>query len=102
MFLDRNQRELSGRWFTGAYDETGIDVTLRRIGNDPIVLGIDRAALQAGATREVQIHGVNFPANLSAAAIDFGPGVSVKRVINATPTLVNVEAEVAKNATRGP
>jgi quinohemoprotein amine dehydrogenase len=102
MFLDRSQRELSGRWFTGAYDETGIDVTLKRIGNDPIVLGIDHAALATGASREVQIHGVNFPANLSAAAIDFGPGVSVKRVVSATPALVKVEIEVAKNATIGP
>ena len=49
MFVERNQRELSGRWFTGAYDETGIEVTLRRIGNDPIVLGLDSIALQTGA-----------------------------------------------------
>jgi quinohemoprotein amine dehydrogenase len=102
MFLDRGQRELSGRWFTGAYDETGTDVTLKRIGNDPIVLGIDHASLAAGSAREVQIHGVNLPANLTAAVIDFGPGVSVKRVVSATPTLARVEVEVAKNATVGP
>jgi quinohemoprotein amine dehydrogenase len=102
MFLDRGQRELSGRWFTGAYDETGIDVTLKRIGNDPIVLGIDHASLAAGSTREVQIHGVNFPANLTAALVDFGPGVFVKRAMSATPTLARVEVEVAKNATVGP
>ncbi len=102
MFLDRNQRELSGRWFMGAYDETGIDVTLRRIGNDPIVLGLDRIALQTGSSREVQIHGANFPASVSAAAIDFGPGVSVKRVVSASPDLVKVEVEVAKDASIGP
>jgi quinohemoprotein amine dehydrogenase len=102
MFVDRNQRELSGRWFTGAYDETGIDVTLRRIGNDPIVLGLDNIALQTGSTREVHIHGANFPADLNAASIDFGPGVSVKRVVNAEPDLAKVEVEVAKNATIGP
>ena len=39
MFVDRDQRELTGRWFTGGYDETGIDVTLTRIGGDPVVLG---------------------------------------------------------------
>lgn len=102
MFLDRTQRELSGRWFTGAYDEIGIDVTLRRIGNDPLVLGLERAALQTGSTREIQIHGANFPANLSASAIDFGPGVSVKRVVSATPDLARVEVEVAKDAVIGP
>ena len=39
MFVNRNQREMSGRWFTGAYDETGIDVKLPRIGNDPLRRG---------------------------------------------------------------
>ncbi len=102
MFVERNQRELSGRWFTGAYEETGIDVKLRRIGNDPMVLGLDNIALQTGATREVQIHGTNFPGDLSASAIDFGPGVTVKRVLSATPDLVKVEVEVAKTAGIGP
>ena len=62
MFVERNQRELSGRWFTGAYEETGIEVTLRRIGNDPIVLGLDEriAAADRGDARSVQIHGTNF------------------------------------------
>jgi quinohemoprotein amine dehydrogenase len=102
MFVERNQRELSGRWFTGAYQETGIDVTLRRIGNDPIVLGLDSIALQTGATREVQIHGTNFPADLSPAVIDFGPGVTVKRVVSASADLAKVEVEVAKSAAIGP
>jgi quinohemoprotein amine dehydrogenase len=102
MFVERNQRELSGRWFTGAYEETGIEVTLRRIGNDPIVLGLDNIALQTGSTREVQIHGTNFPTDLSPSAIDFGPGVTVKRVLSATPDLAKVEVEVAKTAGIGP
>jgi quinohemoprotein amine dehydrogenase len=102
MFVERNQQALSGRWFTGAYDETGIEVTLRRIGNDPIVLGLDNIALQAGSTREVQIHGTNFPANLSAAAVDFGPGVTVKRVVNASADAAKVEVEIAKDAKVGP
>jgi len=102
MFVDRNQHELTGRWFTGAYDEFGIDVTLRRIGNDPLVLGLDKVALQTGTSHEVQIHGANFPANLNAGAIDFGPGVSVKRVVSATPDLAKVEVEVAKDAHIGP
>ena len=102
MFLDRNQRELSGRWFTGAYEETGMDVTLRRIGNDPIVFGLDQIALRTGGAREVQIHGMNFPAGVSTAAIDFGPGISVKRVASAAPDLLKVEVEVAKNASIGP
>src|ERR1044071_4770563 len=51
MLLDRAQRELTGRWFTGAYDEIGIDVTLRRLGGDPVVLGLETPGLQTAATR---------------------------------------------------
>ena len=67
-----------------------------------MVLGLDRAALQTGATREVQIYGANFPTTLATAAIDFGRGVAVKRVVSAAANLVKVEVEVAKNATIGP
>ncbi len=102
LLLDRNQRELTGRWFTGGYEETGIDVTLTRIGNDPIVLGLDRAALPTGGVREVLIYGANFPADLAAGAIDFGRGVAVKRVVSASPALVKAEVEVAANAPIGP
>jgi quinohemoprotein amine dehydrogenase len=101
MFLDRNQRELSGRWFTGAYDETGMDVTLTRLAGDPVVLGVDRRAIQTGGTREVKIYGANFPANLGPSSIDFGPGIAVKRVVSASPSEAKVEVEVAKDASAG-
>jgi len=102
MFVDRDQHELSGRWFTGAYDEVGMDVTLRRIGRDPMVLGLDRAALQTGAGREVRIHGANFPGTLSTSDIDFGSGVTVQRVVSVAPDLARVEVRVAKDAVIGP
>jgi len=57
--------------------------------------------LQTGTTREVQIHGSHFPANLAPSAIDFGPGITVKRVVSATPDLAKVEVEIAKNAVIG-
>jgi quinohemoprotein amine dehydrogenase len=102
LFLDRNQRELTGRIFTGGYEETGIDVTMTRIGNDPEVLGLDRTALQTGETREVRIYGAGFPAGLTSSAIDFGRGVTIKRLVSAAADQVRVEVEVAKDATIGP
>ena len=101
MFLDRGERELSGRWFTGAYDETGMDVTLTRLGSDPVVLGVDRHAIQTGGAREVKVYGSNFPANLSASSVDFGPGVTVKRIVSSSATEARVEVEVAQNASPG-
>src|SRR5205823_2320911 len=102
MFLDRSQRELTGRWFTGGYEETGIDVTMTRIGNDPVVLGIDRRALPTGSTQEVSIYGANFPARVDAAAIDFGRGISVKRIVSASTGRIRLEVDVAKDAAPGP
>jgi quinohemoprotein amine dehydrogenase len=102
MSLDRNQHEMSGRWFMGGYDEIGMDVTLRRLGADPVVLGVDHEGLSAGATHELQIYGANFPANLAAGAIDFGRGVAVKRIDRPAPGIVKVELEVAKDAAVGP
>ncbi|HLK66550.1 MAG TPA: quinohemoprotein amine dehydrogenase subunit alpha [Bryobacteraceae bacterium] len=102
MLLDRDQRELTGRWFMGGYDETGIDVTLTRLGSDPVVLGLEHVGLQTGGTREATIHGANFPSGLNAAAIDFGRGVTVKRIVSTSPNMVKVEVDVASDAKLGP
>ena len=103
MFVDRNMREIAGRWYTGAYDEIGIDVTMVRMGADPVLAGLDRKGLRAGAAGvPVTIHGANFPANLNAAAIDFSNGVKVARVVNSTPSTLKLELDITKDATIGP
>jgi len=103
MFVDRNWREMSGRWFNGAYDEIGMDVTLTRIGSDPVIAGLDRKALRTGATAvPVTVHGANFPANIDAGSIDFGRGVKVAKVVSSTPGALKLELDVAKDATIGP
>lgn len=85
MLVEPGWRTMSGRWFTGGYDEFGMDVTLTRLGNDVVVSGSFPRALRKGAaTQEVRVFGANLPANLTAAAIDFGPGVRVERVIRTT------------------
>ena len=63
MFVDRDMREISGRWFTGAYDETGIDVKLTRIGGDPVVAGSgSQGAADGRPAMPIKIYGVDFPA----------------------------------------
>ncbi len=102
MFVDREMREMSGRWFTGAYDETGIDIKLMRAGSEPMIAALDRKAVRAGGPAiPVKIYGVGIPANLQASAIDLGSGVRVNRVISATSTLVVAEIEAAKDAPIG-
>ncbi|MBI3681701.1 MAG: quinohemoprotein amine dehydrogenase subunit alpha [Acidobacteria bacterium] len=103
MFLERNQREMSGRWFSGAYDETGIDVRLERAGKDAMILGLDRNALQTGARdREVSIYGANLPLKPQPSDVDFGPGVTLKRITQASENRITVLADVAADAKIGP
>jgi len=102
-FIERNGQQITGRWFTGAYDETGIDITLRRVANDPVVSGTDVSALKTAASNQrVRIYGANFPATVQAAEIDFGQGVKVSRVVSASPDTLTVDVDVAANARLGP
>jgi quinohemoprotein amine dehydrogenase len=102
MTIDRDWQTVSGRWFTGSYDERGLDMRLVRIGRETVVSGLDRASLRQGASREtVRLYGANLPAPVAARDVDFGRGVTVTRVVSATPDVLAVEVEVAADAPIG-
>jgi quinohemoprotein amine dehydrogenase len=85
LFVERDRREMWGRWYTGAYDETGIDVRLVRQGSDPTVFGTSVSALKTSASNvPVKIFGSNLPSAVKAEDIGFG------------------QVNVAGNATIGP
>jgi quinohemoprotein amine dehydrogenase len=102
MFVDRDWRTMEGRWFTGGYDELGMDVRLERIGTDVHVLGTDRTALRAGITgQELKIYGANLPASLQPAQIDLGPGITVTRVAGVGGDMATIVVDVAGTAAAG-
>jgi quinohemoprotein amine dehydrogenase len=102
MFIDRDWRHAHGRWFTGAYEEFGIDVRLDRVGADPIVLGVADPRIRAGASgQEVRIVGVNLPARVATADLNFGPGVTVDRIVSAAPERLVATVSVDRNAVAG-
>ena len=102
MFVDRDWRTIEGRWFTGAYDEIGLDLRLDRIGNEPRVLGTERTALRIGSTgQSFRIYGANLPSTLQAADIDLGPGVTVTGVANVAPDQATITVDVADTAATG-
>jgi quinohemoprotein amine dehydrogenase len=102
MSVDRDWRTIEGRWFTGAYDEIGLDVRLDRIGNESRILGTERLSLRAGAANQsFRIYGINLPSALQPRDLDFGPGVSVTNVANVTPDSATVTVSVAANAPAG-
>ncbi len=102
MEVERDWQSMSGRWFNGDYDELGPDVTLTRIASAPVVAGLDRPSARRGGTAQtLRIFGANFPSGIAARDVDFGPGVTVSRVVNATPTMVTVEVDVTQTAAVG-
>jgi quinohemoprotein amine dehydrogenase len=103
LFVERDWQEISGRWFSGDYDELGFDVQLHRIGNDPMVLGMEPMALQAGSRgREVRIFGANLPGALATAAVDLGPGITVQRVVRSDGNSATLIVDVDGDASVGP
>jgi hypothetical protein len=93
---------MRGRWFTGAYDETGIDVTLVRLSGDPMVYGASVTALKIGSSvQAVKIYGVNLPAGPKVEDIGIGQGVKVSRIVSATPDEITVDVDVAQGAPIG-
>jgi quinohemoprotein amine dehydrogenase len=102
MFVSRDWSTMDGRWFWGAYDEFGIDVTLRRISGEPLIAGVDRVGLKSPSTSvRVHVYGANLPTDIKREEIDFGPGVQIKRVVSAASDDVVVEVDVAAGAANG-
>ena len=102
MFVSRDWATMEGRWFWGAYDEFGIDVSLRRISAEPLIAGVDQVGLKSPSTNlQLHVYGANLPGDIKAEEIDFGPGVLIKRVVSATSDDVTVEVDVAAGASNG-
>ena len=103
MIVERDWQRIEGRWFSGGYDELGMDVRLDRAGGGSRITGTDRLALRTGtAGQELKIHGANLPAQASARDVDLGPGVTVTRIVSATPETLTVAVDVAASAKVGP
>ena len=101
MWISPDQSTMEGRWFWGAYEEFGYDVKLERAGDAPIVLATDRSMLKTGSTgQRVRIFGDHLP-TVTAADVDFGSGVTVKRVVDSTATSLTVEVDVDAKAIVG-
>jgi len=102
MFVDRDWRGIEGRWFTGGYDEIGMDVRLRRVGTETTLLGVDRAGLkQGGPGQTVKIFALNAPSSVQASDIDLGPGITVSGATVAN-NVITATVTVAESAAVGP
>lgn len=101
LFVSRDGNALDGRWFWGGYQEFGIDAHLVRIGTTPMLAGASAFSIQSPSTTELRLYGANFPADVKPADFDFGNGISVKRIVKRTPSIVTLEVQANANLPTG-
>nr|WP_301287252.1 quinohemoprotein amine dehydrogenase subunit alpha [Sphingobium sp. OAS761] len=103
MWFAPDQQSAQGRWFWGEYQEFGYDVKLVRATAAPAILAVVPGPVKVG-TRGVQMRilGHNLPLSPAAADIDLGAGVSVTKILSATPQEMVIAADVAPAAMPGP
>src|SRR5271155_4314884 len=92
MFVSTDQSQAEGRWFWGQYQEFGFDVKLQRSSSEPALLGVDHPALKTGSQGlHVRLIGDNLPTQVVPADLDFGTGVTVRRIVSHTASEVIAE-----------
>lgn len=100
MFVERDQTEMSGRWFTGNYDEIGPDVTLTRVGGATVVTGVYPRAIERGGTVDVTLFGEGLT-SATADDLDLGAGVAVESVSGAGEGSLDLRLSIAGDAAVG-
>ena len=101
--VSRDRESMTGRWFTGDYDELGMDVTLHRAGTEPMLAGVWPPAIPAGGGEAtLRVFGVNLPDALDAASVDLGGGLTVTAVSDASDGEATLRVQVAPDARVGP
>src|SRR5262249_3258564 len=102
LFVERDWKNMWGRWYTGDYDEIGMDVRLIRLTSDPLVFGTSVSALKTSSRgQSVRVFGANLPANPKPEDIGLGQGVTVTRVVSAKPDEIALDVDVAATAPIG-
>jgi quinohemoprotein amine dehydrogenase len=102
MWIAPDQLSAEGRWFWGEYQEFGVDVKLVRASSDPALISVDRTMLKQGSqANRVRLIGNNMPAQIALSDLDFGSGVTVKRIVSHSPNEVVAEVDVAADAVPG-
>jgi quinohemoprotein amine dehydrogenase len=102
MWVSPDQSTADGRWFWGEYQEFGFDVKMQRASADPTLIGVDRTLLKTGSQgTRVRLIAESLPAQIAPSDLDFGTGVTVKRIVSHTPTEIVAEVDVAKDAVSG-
>lgn len=102
MLISSDQSTAEGRWYWGEYQEFGFDVKMQRASSEPTLFGLDKIALKTGSqSTRVRVLGDSLPSQLTSSELDFGSGVTVRRIVSSSPTEVVADVDIATNAVPG-
>ena len=102
MMISPDESTAKGRWFWGQYQEFGFDVKMQRASADPTLIGVDRTALKTGSQgNRVRLIAESLPAQVAPSDLDFGTGVTVRRIVSHTPSEIVAEVDVAADGVPG-
>lgn len=106
LWISPDQTTGEGRWFWGQYQEFGFDVVLQRVPQDAApaiaLLAVDRLSLQTGTqARSLRMLGENLPSDVTAADLNLGAGITVRRIVSSSSHELVAEVDVSANATPG-
>jgi quinohemoprotein amine dehydrogenase len=102
MWVSPDQSSAEGRWFWGYYQEFGFDVHMQRAGGAPILLTTDRRSIKSGTLgQRLRILGDSLPAQIAAADLDLGSGVTVKSIVSHSSKEIVAELDIAADAVAG-
>jgi quinohemoprotein amine dehydrogenase len=102
LWFSPDQNTAEGRWFWGQYQEFGFDVKLQRTSAEPALIGADRSSLKTGSqAARVRLIAESLPAQIAPADLDFGTGVTVRRIVSHSATEIVAEVDVAADAVPG-
>ncbi len=102
MWIAPDFSKAEGRWFWGQYQEFGFDVELQREPSGSTLLVVDRSSLKAGSRgNRIRLIGANLTAPATSPEPDFGPGLTVSKIVSRTDREIVAEVDVAMDAKLG-
>jgi quinohemoprotein amine dehydrogenase len=102
MWISPDQLSAEGRWFWGEYNEFGVDVKMERASDGPMLVSTDRTAFKTGSqAAPIHIFGDHLATDIAPADLDFGAGITVKRISSHTASELVAELDVASDALPG-
>ncbi len=95
--LSADGQQLTGRWFLKGAEETGAELNAVRIDEQKSgIVAVEPPFIRQGQTTPLTIFGYGLQ-----GAVQLGPGLTVKRVIQTSPEQVSVEVQAGTDGPSG-